>query len=220
MPDESELADLSTDKTPDTSDVDSDTATTQPEPEIKEPDGGEASTQTETPEISQGIESRPGGTEGGMTAKEKLSAAAELAGGSSPGVEQGNQGYAEENGMVINPETGKDRYLTNPVPEGKPVPVEPQDVTFSDVAYTCTPSISCATILDNIDWLDPEKVELVPIEVTFYEGESVFNVLMRTCKQQKIHMEYEDTPIYNSAYIEGIHNLYEFDCGELSGWMY
>ncbi len=26
--------------------------------------------------------------------------------------------------------------------------------------------------------------------------------------------------MYNSAYIEGIHNLYEFDCGELSGWMY
>ena len=33
-------------------------------------------------------------------------------------------------------------------------------------------------------------------------------------------MEFENTPMYNSAYIEGIHNLYEFDCGELSGWMY
>ncbi len=79
-----------------------------------------------------------------------------------------------------------------------------------------------------MDWLDPEKVELVPedgwilkpIEVTFYEGESVFNVLLRTCKQQGIHMEYTNTPMYNSAYIEGIHNLYEFDCGERSGWMY
>ena len=28
------------------------------------------------------------------------------------------------------------------------------------------------------------------------------------------------TPIYNSAYIESIGNLYEFDCGEVSGWMY
>lgn len=26
-----------------------------------------------------------------------------------------------------------------------------------------------------------------------------------------------DTPVYNSAYIEGIHNLYEFDVGKLSG---
>ena len=130
--------------------------------------------------------------------------------------------------MVINPETGKDKYQTDPVPEGKPLPVEPQDVTIGTTAYTCTISISCATILDNLDYCDPEKVELVPedgwilelVTVTFYEGENVFNVLQRTCKQQKIHMEFEDTPMYNSAYIEGIHNLYEFDVGELSGWMY
>ena len=130
--------------------------------------------------------------------------------------------------MEINPETGKDKYLTDPVPEGKPIPVEPQDVTIGSTAYTCTISISCATILNNMDLCDPEKTELVPadgwilrpIMVTFYEGESVFNVLQRVCKQQKIHMEFENTPIYNSAYIEGIHNLYEFDVGELSGWMY
>lgn len=130
--------------------------------------------------------------------------------------------------MEVNPETGKDKYLTDPVPEGKPLPVEPQDVKIGTTAYTCTISISCATILDNLDLCDPEKVELVsedgwilkPTQVTLYEGESVFNVLQRTCKQMKIHMEYESTPIYNSAYIEGIHNLYEFDVGELSGWMY
>lgn len=27
--------------------------------------------------------------------------------------------------MAINPETGKDKYQTDPVPEGKPLPVEP-----------------------------------------------------------------------------------------------
>ena len=130
--------------------------------------------------------------------------------------------------MDINPATGKDQYNTDPVPEGKPAPVEPQDATITDVAHTCTISIRCDTILDHLDWLDPEKVELVPddgvilapVSVTFYEGESVFNVLQRVCKQNAIHMEFENTPMYNSAYIEGIHNLYEFDCGELSGWMY
>jgi hypothetical protein len=130
--------------------------------------------------------------------------------------------------MDIDPATGKDKYLTDPVPEGKPAPVEPQDVTVTDVAHVCTISISCTTILDHMDWLDPEKVELVPedgvilapVTVTFYEGESVFNVLQRTCRQNGIHMEFENAPMYNSAYIEGIHNLYEFDCGELSGWMY
>lgn len=135
---------------------------------------------------------------------------------------------AETQAMVIDPDTGKDKYLTDPVPEGKPAPVEPENAVISDIAHTCTISISCATILDHIDWLDAEKVELVPDDgwilqptaVTFYEGESVFNVLQRTCKQNGIHMEFENTPIYNSAYIEGINNLYEFDCGELSGWMY
>ena len=93
---------------------------------------------------------------------------------------------------------------------------------------TCTISISCATILDNMDDCAAEKQELVPadgwllepVEVGFSEGESVFDVLLRVCKERKLHMEYSDTPIYNSAYIEGIGNLYEFDVGPLSGWMY
>lgn len=124
---------------------------------------------------------------------------------------------------------GKDKYETDPVPEGKPLPVEPEDQEFDKKkTYTCTFSIECSTILNNFKDLDPDKRELVPsngvilapTKVTFYEGESVFDVLQRVCKEKGIHMESSWTPIYNSAYIEGIHNLYEFDCGELSGWMY
>lgn len=130
--------------------------------------------------------------------------------------------------MEIDPSTGKDKYQTDPVPKGKPVPIEPENSKITDVEKTCTLSVSCDTILDNMDWLDPEKVELVPKdgviyaskEVKFYEGESVFNLLLREMKKSKIHMEFNNTPVYNSAYVQGINNLYEFDCGELSGWMY
>ena len=124
---------------------------------------------------------------------------------------------------------GKDKYHTDPVPEGKPNPVEPEDQEIDkSTTYTCTFSIECSTILNNLDQLDPDKLEMVPsdgvilakITVTFYEGESVFDVLQRVCRENNIHMEASWTPIYNSAYIEGIHNLYEFDCGALSGWMY
>ena len=52
------------------------------------------------------------------------------------------------------------------------------------------------------------------------EGDTVFDVLQRVCRAQGIHMESNWTPAYNSAHIEGIGNLYEFDCGNLSGWMY
>ncbi len=92
----------------------------------------------------------------------------------------------------------------------------------------CTLSVTCHTILENMDLLTEGKEALVPedgiifpeTEVVFYEGETVFHVLLREMKQAGIHMEYENTPLYNSAYIEGIHNIYEYDCGALSGWMY
>ena len=208
--------------------------------EVNQPEPGEAADPVEAPEPTEtpapetptpspnGMAARPGGLEGGMTAGEKIAAAETIAGVSSAGVVNGDKEYSEANGMVIDPETGKDKYLTDPVPEGKPLPVEPQDVEFSDVTHTCTLSVRCDTILDNMDWLDPEKTELVPEDgvifpataVTFYEGESVFNVLQREMRKAGVHMEFSDTPMYNSAYIEGINNLYEFDCGELSGWMY
>jgi len=140
----------------------------------------------------------------------------------------GSKTYSEANGMVIDESTGKDKYFTDPVPEGRPIPVEPQDSVISDKELTCTLSVRCNTVLENLSWLDKEKLDIIPENgiifeektVTFYEGESVFNLLLREMKRNKIHMEFENTPIYNSAYIEGIANLYEFDCGELSGWMY
>ena len=181
----------------------------------------------EDPTPEESLESRPGGTEGGMTAQEKEEAAQDLAEETLPR-EEGDQTWSSMQGMVIDPATGKDPYLTEPVPEGRPAPVEPENVTISDTAYTCTLTVRCDTILDNMAWLDPAKTELVPADgvifpettVTFYEGESVFNILQREMKKAGIHLEFENTPIYNSAYIEGIANLYEFDCGELSGWTY
>ena len=106
-------------------------------------------------------------------------------------------------------------------------PDEPEPPAENAVP-TCTVSISCATLLEDPDRLDAEKADLVPADgvllapaaVEFTEGESVFDVLKRVCRENKIHMEFSETPLYQSAYIEGIGNLYEFDCGEGSGWMY
>lgn len=143
--------------------------------------------------------------------------------------DSGTTSLSSSLGMEIDPETGKDKYQTDPVPEGKPTPVEPEDAVIDESKQlTCTLSIRCDTILNNMNLLKEEKKALVPsngvildtITVTFSEGESVFDVLKRVTRQQRIHMEFKMTPIYNSAYIEGIHNLYEFDCGNLSGWMY
>ena len=92
---------------------------------------------------------------------------------------------------------------------------------------SCTLSISCETLIGN-DSLGEEKEKLVPEDgyllepetVPISEGESVFDVLYREVREKKIHMEYERVPAYDSIYIEGIGNLYEFDGGPKSGWMY
>lgn len=98
----------------------------------------------------------------------------------------------------------------------------------SDKKLECTISIVCKTILDNKDRFDKNKMSILPQDgvimsaktVEFNEGENVFNILKRETKRNKIHMEFSSSPLYNTYYIEGIGNIYEFDCGELSGWTY
>jgi len=94
--------------------------------------------------------------------------------------------------------------------------------------HTCTIQIRCDTILSNMDRLTPGKNAYVPSNgvilatssVQFVDGETVFEVLQRACSYAGIQLEYSWTPMYGSYYIEGINNLYEFDCGAESGWMY
>lgn len=98
----------------------------------------------------------------------------------------------------------------------------------TSLALTCTISIECSTILDRWDDFNQTKAEFVPsdgwilasTEVEFSEGETVFDVLKRVCNEAGIHMASRYTPMYGSYYIEGINQLYEYDCGANSGWMY
>ena len=92
----------------------------------------------------------------------------------------------------------------------------------------CTISIRCDEILNHMDALEEGKDVYVPAsgcilsstQVTFEQGETVFDVLKRACNKNGIALEYSWSPMYNSYYIEGINNLYEFDCGAASGWKY
>ena len=148
-------------------------------------------------------------------------------------------------GSVVSPEVNSDSPESGSRPTVSPggpveqnrnesnvgdnaVPSEPQSVAAGDGSFTVTLSVRCDTILDNMNLLNKEKHELVPpdgviypvTEVTAFEGESVINVLMREMRRERIHMEFRNTPIYNSVYLLAINNLYEFDVGELSGLMY
>ncbi len=102
-----------------------------------------------------------------------------------------------------------------------------QDGAESD-ALTCTISIECTSILDHMDDLDQAKTAFVPADgwilkptvAVCAEGDTVFDVLKSVCREAGIQMESSYTPLYDSYYVEGIHQLYELDCGSDSGWTY
>ena len=106
--------------------------------------------------------------------------------------------------------------------------VPQQDGEQYEDILECTIEIRCDTILDNMKELSKGKEAYVPANgcilststVEFNEGDTVFDVLERVCSYAGIQLEYAWTPLYNSYYIEGINHLYEFDCGNESGWMY
>lgn len=98
----------------------------------------------------------------------------------------------------------------------------------SESQIQCTVSISCQTLLNNLDRVKKNKLSVIPedgwvltaVSAAFDEGESAFDVTKRVCMENQIPFEFTLSPVYHTAYIEGINNIYEFDCGSTSGWLY
>lgn len=97
---------------------------------------------------------------------------------------------------------------------------------------TVTLSIECKTVLENLSVLDPalkagnfvpeDGVILPCTRYVLRPGDTVYDILSRAVRYNKIQMEYQgaDKNSFSSVYIKGINYLYEFSCGPLSGWMY
>ena len=81
-------------------------------------------------------------------------------------------------------------------------------------------SIRCDRVAGRAkDGSTPEDgVILARTAVPFAEGDSVFDLLTAAARAYNIQMEHEGGG--DMAYINGINYLYEYDYGELSGWIY
>ena len=110
-----------------------------------------------------------------------------------------------------------------------PAETSPVEQTPPEESSPCvTLSIDCHTVWEHTDLLAEEKRPylpedgwiLPPSEVPLEEGDSVFTLLQRTCREKDIAIEFVQSPLYGSVYLEGIGQLYPFDCGEQSGWLY
>ncbi len=89
---------------------------------------------------------------------------------------------------------------------------------------TVTMSIACDTVAGkDAEEITPSDGIILPkTTVTLNEGSTVYDCFIYEVKHHEIQFE-DNTQAMNdhtNAYIAGINNLYEFDYGELSGWMY
>lgn len=82
-------------------------------------------------------------------------------------------------------------------------------------------SIRCDTVAGaSEDGNTPESGEILArTQLSFSEGDSVFDALTNAARQFRIHMEYEGGT-GDFAYVNGINHLYEYSYGDLSGWVY
>lgn len=86
---------------------------------------------------------------------------------------------------------------------------------------TVSVEINCVTIAGSRDYLPADGVILEETEISVSEGASAFDVLKEAARIYGIPIEYEGTAASDEfAYIEGISYLYEYDFGELSGWVF
>ena len=99
------------------------------------------------------------------------------------------------------------------------------DIENRPAEAICYLTIDCHTALESgklgeslLKILPEDGVLLDHVKLSYEDGESVFDVIVRAVQENKIHLEYSGAK--SMPYIEGVANLYEFDCGSLSGWMY
>lgn len=103
----------------------------------------------------------------------------------------------------------------------------PTAVPVKEAENECFLEITCAAVLSHMDQLNEGIKKMIPDggrifqgKTAFEEGDTVFDVLKKVCREQNISLDYTFTPGFATYYIKGINHLYEFDCGDESGWLY
>lgn len=102
-------------------------------------------------------------------------------------------------------EKPSDKPAAKPVEQPTTKPTPPAQPTSSKVVYSIVVSST--------------EVPLAPTEMDIQDGDSVLSALIAITKSKKIQMDYRGGQ-GATAYVEGIDNVYEFDRGQGSGWMY
>ena len=96
--------------------------------------------------------------------------------------------------------------------------------TKQEIIGTVRMTIRCDTVKDRLNskYIPASGVILPLTEFALGKGETAFDLLTRAARANKIQVENRGSSFgaHGLAYIAGINYLYEFDFGDLSGWIY
>ncbi len=91
-------------------------------------------------------------------------------------------------------------------------------VTKAEAIGSVTLSIRCDKVAGRATHIPESGVLLADAEMPIAQGDTVYTVLTDAARAHALHMEASGAQ--GLMYIHGIGNIYEFDFGELSGWLY
>lgn len=91
-------------------------------------------------------------------------------------------------------------------------------IVKSDPTGSVTLTIRCDNAVGEISHVPEDGVILAETKFTIEEGESVFELLTEAAQTYRIQLDSSGSG--GMVYVSGIAYLYEFELGDLSGWMY
>lgn len=91
-------------------------------------------------------------------------------------------------------------------------------ITKENAIGTVTLTIRCDTVAGRAEHIPENGIILDVTEFAIAEGDSVYTILTEAARKHKLQLENDGDGTY--VYISGINYLYEFDYGDLSGWVY
>lgn len=95
-----------------------------------------------------------------------------------------------------------------------------ENITKENTVGSVTMTIRCDTIVGkgNSEYIPQNGIILDTAKFQIEKGDTVYDILIEAAKKYKIQVENEGNT--EMTYISGINYLYEFDYGDLSGWVY
>ncbi len=185
---------------------------------------GSATDSQQGSQSSQGSQGQSGTQSGNSGSSGNKNQSGKNSSGSSQSGQSGSQngsGTQTQQGTQTSQQTGNQSGNGNQNNSGN------NQNTGTSSKKTVTITIRCDTAVNNGMHLESKWAGIVPASgvilpvttVEIEDGQTVFDVLAYVCSKYKIHMSYRGGT-GSGCYVDGINNLYEFDGGRWSGWMY